>query len=151
MDMMQKDELDKYVKLEKVGEGTYGVVYKSRNKETQELVALKKIRLENEDEGIPSTAIREISILKQLKHPNIVELKDLIHGEKKLYLIFEFLDQDLKKFLDQNLSPLPIQLVKVIINIFIISINSLFIKILVIFVSNYQRDQILPLQKNTSS
>ena len=151
MDMMQKDELDKYVKLEKVGEGTYGVVYKSRNKETQELVALKKIRLENEDEGIPSTAIREISILKQLKHPNIVELKDLIHGEKKLYLIFEFLDQDLKKFLDQNLSPLPIQLVKVIINIFIISINSLFIKFLVISVSNYQRDQILPLQKNTSS
>ena len=104
MDLLQKDELEKYVKMEKVGEGTYGVVYKSRNKETQELVALKKIRLENEDEGIPSTAIREISILKQLKHPNIVELKDLIHGEKKLYLIFEFLDHDLKKFLDLSKS-----------------------------------------------
>ena len=106
--------------MEKVGEGTYGVVYKSRNKETQELVALKKIRLENEDEGIPSTAIREISILKQLKHPNIVELKDLIHGEKKLYLIFEFLDHDLKKFLDLNLNPLPSQLVK--LNIFLDSL-----------------------------
>ena len=116
---MDKDDLDKYIKLEKVGEGTYGVVYKSRNKETQELVALKKIRLENEDEGIPSTAIREISILKQLKHPNIVELKDLIHGEKKLYLIFEYLDHDLKKFLDLNPSPLPIQLVKVILKIYI--------------------------------
>jgi len=120
MDLLQKDELEKYVKMEKVGEGTYGVVYKSRNKETQELVALKKIRLENEDEGIPSTAIREISILKQLKHPNIVELKDLIHGEKKLYLIFEFLDHDLKKFLDLNLNPLPSQLVKV--NIFLDSL-----------------------------
>jgi len=108
-----KDELEKYIKIEKVGEGTYGVVYKSRNKETQELVALKKIRLDNEDEGIPSTAIREISILKQLRHPNIVDLKDLIHGEKKLYLIFEYLDHDLKKFLDFNGTPLPPLLVKV--------------------------------------
>jgi serine/threonine protein kinase len=108
-----KDELEKYVKLDKVGEGTYGVVYKCRNKESQELVALKKIRLENEDEGIPSTAIREISILKQMRHPNIVNLVDLIHGEKKLYLVFEFMDHDLKKFLDLNGSPLPTQLVKV--------------------------------------
>ena len=53
-------ELDKYVKLDKVGEGTYGVVYKCQNKNTKDYVALKKIRLENEDEGIPSTAIREI-------------------------------------------------------------------------------------------
>jgi serine/threonine protein kinase len=107
------DELDKFIKLEKIGEGTYGVVFKSRNKETQELVALKKIRLENEQEGIPSTAIREISILKQLKHNNIIELKDLIHGDKKLYLIFDYLDCDLKKFLDKNNSPLQINIVKV--------------------------------------
>jgi len=108
-----KDELEKYIKIDKVGEGTYGVVYKCRNKESQELVALKKIRLENEDEGIPSTAIREISILKQMKHPNIVNLVDLIHGDKKLYLVFEFMDHDLKKFLDINGNPLPPQLVKV--------------------------------------
>ena len=77
--MDYKDELEKYERLEKVGEGTYGVVYKCKIKKTTEYVALKKIRLENEDEGIPSTAIREISILKQLKHPNIVRLVDLIH------------------------------------------------------------------------
>ena len=64
--------MDKYQKLEKIGEGTYGVVYKARDTTTGELVALKKIRLESEDEGIPSTAIREISLLKELKHPNIV-------------------------------------------------------------------------------
>ena len=58
----EKDHLDKYEKIDKVGEGTYGVVYKCRNKENGQLVALKKIRLENEDEGIPSTAIRKISI-----------------------------------------------------------------------------------------
>ena len=110
--MDYKDELDKYEKIEKVGEGTYGVVYKCKNKKTNEFVALKKIRLENEDEGIPSTAIREISILKQLKHPNIVTLVDLIHGEKKLYLVFEFMEHDLKKFLDLNNGPLSPPLVK---------------------------------------
>jgi len=92
--------MDKFQKLEKVGEGTYGVVYKAKDKKTGELLALKKIRLEAEDEGIPSTAIREISLLKQLQHPNIVRLFDVIHTDKKLTLVFEFLDQDLKKYLD---------------------------------------------------
>ena len=64
--------MDKYQKLEKIGEGTYGVVYKARDTSTGELFALKKIRLEAADEGIPSTAIREISLLKELQHPNIV-------------------------------------------------------------------------------
>ena len=64
--------MEKYQKIEKIGEGTYGVVYKAKNRLTGEFVALKKIRLEAEDEGIPSTAIREISILKELQHPNIV-------------------------------------------------------------------------------
>ncbi len=50
--------------------------------------------------GIPSTAIREISLLKELQHPSIVKLCDVIHTENKLTLVFEYLDQDLKKLLD---------------------------------------------------
>lgn len=53
--------------------GTYGVVYKARDTNTNDIVALKKIRLEAEDEGVPSTAIREISLLKELKDDNIVK------------------------------------------------------------------------------
>lgn len=53
-----------FVKIEKIGEGTYGVVYKGRNKVTGKIVAMKKIRLESEDEGIPSTAIRFICYIK---------------------------------------------------------------------------------------
>ena len=64
--------MERYQKLEKVGEGTYGIVYKAKDRVTGEIVALKKIRLEAEDEGIPGTAIREISLLKELQHPNIV-------------------------------------------------------------------------------
>ncbi|GJD09760.1 Cyclin-dependent kinase A-1 [Galdieria sulphuraria] len=76
--------MEKFQKLEKIGEGTYGVVYKAKDKFTGELVALKKIRLEHEEEGVPSTAIREISILKELQHPNIVRLRDVIHLDSKL-------------------------------------------------------------------
>ena len=111
-DDQEKEILDKYTKIDKVGEGTYGVVYKCQNKQTGQYVALKKIRLENEEEGIPSTAIREISILKQMNHMGIVKLIETINGEKKLYLIFEFLDYDLKKFLDAKGAPLPMNLVK---------------------------------------
>ncbi|KAI8811681.1 kinase-like domain-containing protein [Cladochytrium replicatum] len=92
--------MDNYEKIEKVGEGTYGVVYKARDKGNGAIVALKKIRLETEDEGVPSTAIREISLLKELRHPNIVRLFDIVHSDAKLYLIFEFLDLDLKKYMD---------------------------------------------------
>jgi len=95
-----ESSLDNFEKLEKIGEGTYGIVYKGRHKPSGRLVAMKKIRLEHEEEGVPSTAIREISLLKELQHPNIVKLEDIIMQEKKLYLIFEFLSMDLKKYLD---------------------------------------------------
>ncbi|KAJ1659842.1 Cyclin-dependent kinase catalytic subunit, partial [Coemansia sp. RSA 25] len=91
---------ERYLKLDKVGEGTYGVVYKARDLITGNTVAMKKIRLEGDDEGVPSTAIREISLLKELQHENIVRLLDIVYNASKLYLVFEFLDLDLKKYMD---------------------------------------------------
>jgi len=93
--------MERYKKLEKIGEGTYGVVYKAKDQQTNKFVALKKIRLEVEDQGVPSTAIREISLLKELRHPNIVNLEDVIHRDQKLYLVFEFLDNDLRRYMDR--------------------------------------------------
>jgi len=97
--LYQSQKLLRYNKLEKVGEGTYGVVYKAQDLQTGNLVALKKIRLEHEDEGVPSTSIREISLLKELSHPNVVRLYEVIHSNKQLYLVFEYLDEDMKKFM----------------------------------------------------
>eukprot|EP00730_Choanoeca_flexa_P016450 TRINITY_DN7771_c0_g1_i1.p1 TRINITY_DN7771_c0_g1~~TRINITY_DN7771_c0_g1_i1.p1 ORF type:complete len:344 (+),score=73.55 TRINITY_DN7771_c0_g1_i1:22-1032(+) len=104
--------MEKYLKIEKIGEGTYGTVYKAKVRATGQMVALKKIKLEQEDEGVPSTAIREISLLKELDHPNIVRLMEVIHSENKLYLVFEFLDQDLKKHMDEARNGLEPRLVK---------------------------------------
>lgn len=103
--------MEQYEKLEKVGEGTYGVVYKAQDSQG-EIYALKTIRLESEDEGIPSTAIREVSLLKELQHPNIVWLRDVIHTEKKLTLVFEFMEQDLKKLLDMCDGGLDLEITK---------------------------------------
>ncbi|XP_063933179.1 cyclin-dependent kinase 5 homolog [Zophobas morio] len=92
--------MEKYLKISKIGEGTYGIVYKAQNTESGDVVALKRIRLDSEDEGVPCTAIREISLLKELKHPNIVRLFDVLHTEKKLTLVFEYCEQDLRRFMD---------------------------------------------------
>ncbi|EXJ70419.1 CMGC/CDK/CDC2 protein kinase [Cladophialophora psammophila CBS 110553] len=94
--------MENYQKIEKIGEGTYGVVYKARDLSNGgRIVALKKIRLEAEDEGVPSTAIREISLLKEMNDPNIVRLLNIVHADgHKLYLVFEFLDLDLKKYME---------------------------------------------------
>eukprot|EP00245_Coleochaete_scutata_P009910 TRINITY_DN336_c0_g1_i1.p1 TRINITY_DN336_c0_g1~~TRINITY_DN336_c0_g1_i1.p1 ORF type:complete len:304 (-),score=62.39 TRINITY_DN336_c0_g1_i1:516-1427(-) len=97
--------MDNYEKLEKVGEGTYGKVYKARDKKTSQIVALKKTRLEMEEEGVPSTALREISLLQMLSQTiYVVRLLCVEHveenGKPMLYLVFEYCDTDLKKFMD---------------------------------------------------
>lgn len=94
--------MERYEALGKIGEGMYGVVYKARDCINGELLALKKIRLLDEDEGVPSTAIREISLLKDLTHPNIVGLKDVIYSESKLFLVFHFVEWDLKNYIDRR-------------------------------------------------
>ena len=95
--------MSNYKRLEKVGEGTYGVVYKAIYQPTKQLVALKKIKLEDEKDGFPPTTLREICVLKELNHPNVVELIDVILDKTRIYLVFEFLCMDLGKYLrDQS-------------------------------------------------
>ncbi|KAI3389932.1 hypothetical protein SNEBB_002519 [Seison nebaliae] len=94
-------EIKDYQKIRKIGEGTYGIVYRGKNLLTGRDVALKRVRLDGDDEGVPATTIREISLLKQVQHPNIVQLLNVIMSENKIYLIFELLDVDLKEYMNQ--------------------------------------------------
>ncbi|EFO23943.2 CMGC/CDK/CDC2 protein kinase [Loa loa] len=98
---MDKSALEKYQRTEIIGEGAYGVVYKGIEKSTGRLVAMKKMRSVHRSEGIPGTALREMTLLKRLKHPNIVSLVEVILDEQLVYLIFEFLSMDLKKCIDK--------------------------------------------------
>ena len=108
-----KSKESKYIRTSKLGEGTYGVVYRAKDQKGQEIYALKKIRLQAEEEGIPSTAIREISLLKELNHINIVKLYEVLHSPKKLTLVFEYVEQDLRKLMDSaNGKGLEMKLVK---------------------------------------
>lgn len=92
--------LARYLKMEKLGEGNYGAVYKAEDLVTGGIVALKKIKLDSDDDGIPSTALREIAVLQSIHHTNIVELLDVILGVDHLYLAFPFYDKDLRRFMD---------------------------------------------------
>ena len=104
--------MDRYDILEHLGEGTYGVVYKGRDRQTGRFVAMKKIKLETEEEGIPSTTLREVSTLRLLRHPNVVELNDVIHSAGRLHLVFEFVDKDLKQYMKASNRPMNPELIR---------------------------------------
>jgi cyclin-dependent kinase 9 len=90
---------DKYEKITKIGQGTFGEVFKARSKTDGKIVALKKILMENEKEGFPITALREIRILMLFKHKNIVNLLEICRQYSRhktsFYLVFEFCEHDL--------------------------------------------------------
>ncbi len=94
-----------------VGEGAYGIVYKCRNKETKEYVAIKKFK-ESEDEIVKKTMRRELKVLQVLKNDNIVEFKQAFKQKGNLYLVFEFIDKNLLELLEQSPTGLSPQLIK---------------------------------------
>jgi serine/threonine protein kinase len=122
--------LSNFKKIRKIGEGTYGEVYEAIDLSNNNRVALKKIRIENKDEGIPITALREMCILKHLKHENIVDLYEIIQDIEKIILIFEYVDQDLKMYIDTN---------KGIKNIKEVKVSIILILLIVVCVSNNKR------------
>ncbi|KAG1661036.1 Cyclin-dependent kinase 14 [Nymphon striatum] len=90
-----------YIKLEQLGEGSYATVYKGFSNLMSQIVALKEIRLQ-QDEGTPFTAIREASLLRGLKHANIVTLHDIIHTKETLTFVFEYVHTDLSRYLEKH-------------------------------------------------
>jgi cyclin-dependent kinase-like len=94
--------MNKYDILGVVGEGAYGVVLKCRNKENGEIVAIKKFKESEEDDNVKKCILREVKILRSLKHDNVVHLKEAFRRKGKLYLVFEYVEKNLLEVLEQK-------------------------------------------------
>ncbi|XP_058855265.1 cyclin-dependent kinase-like 2 isoform X4 [Acipenser ruthenus] len=93
--------MDKYENLGLVGEGSYGMVMKCRNKENGRIVAIKKFLESDDDKTVKKIAMREIKLLKQLRHENLVNLLEVCKKKRRWYLVFEFVDRTLLDDLEQ--------------------------------------------------
>ncbi len=105
---------NKYEVIGIVGEGAYGIVYKCRNKENGEFVAIKKFK-ETEDDIVRKSMLRELKVLKFLKHENIVEFKEAFKKKNNLYLVFEYVEKNLLELLQEHPKGLEPSLIKRVI------------------------------------
>ncbi|KFQ08581.1 Cyclin-dependent kinase 10, partial [Haliaeetus albicilla] len=104
-----------FEKLNRIGEGTSGIVDRARDTLTDETVALKKVRMDNEKDG--NGGVGEITLLLQLRHPNIVELKEVVVGNhlESIFLVMGYCEQDLASLLENMQTPFSEAQVKCII------------------------------------
>ncbi|XP_065061335.1 cyclin-dependent kinase 11A-like [Rhopilema esculentum] len=93
--------------LNKIEEGTYGVVYRARDNRTDEIVALKRLKMEKEKEGFPITSLREINTLLKAQHPNIVTVREIVVGSNmdKIYIVMDYVEHDLKALMETMTQP----------------------------------------------
>lgn len=100
---LRTNEIERnYSKLVKLGEGTYGIVFKAVDKRSGKVVALKRIKMEHEEEGVPASALREVAAVRELRHPNIVRLFEMCCSRTSIYMIFEYSDMDLRAYIRQS-------------------------------------------------
>lgn len=99
--------VDEFERLNKIDEGTYGVVYRAKDKKTGEIVALKKVKMEKEREGFPLTSLREINILLSFHHPSIVDVKEVVVGSNldSIFMVMEYMEHDLKGLMETMKQP----------------------------------------------
>ncbi|GAV68243.1 Pkinase domain-containing protein, partial [Cephalotus follicularis] len=108
MDMLHScRSVYEFEKLNKINEGTYGIVYRARDKKTNEFVALKKVKMNGGREyleyGFPLCSLREINILSSFNHPSIVDFKEVVMGRDpdSVFMVMEYMEHDLKGLMDK--------------------------------------------------
>lgn len=97
--------VDEFECLNKIEEGAYGVVYRAKDKKTNEIVALKRLKMEKEKEGFPITSLREVDILLKMQHPNIVTVREIVVGNNmdKIYMAMDYVEHDLKSLMQHGM------------------------------------------------
>ncbi|RXG60723.1 Cyclin-dependent kinase 11B [Armadillidium vulgare] len=94
--------VDEFKCLNRIEEGTYGVVYRAREKSTNEIVALKRLKMEKEKEGFPITSLREVDTLLKAQHDNIITCREIVVGSSidKIYIVMDYVEHDLKSLME---------------------------------------------------
>ncbi len=97
--------VDNYKQLNEIEEGTYGLVFRARCKQTGDIVALKKLKLSHEREGFPVTSLREIATLLAARHPNVVNVREVVVGRElgNVFIVMDYMEHDLRTLMDSNL------------------------------------------------
>ena len=97
--------VDNYKQLNEIEEGTYGLVFRARCKQTGAIVALKKLKLSHEREGFPVTSLREIATLLSARHPNVVNVREVVVGRDlgNVFIVMDYMEHDLRTLMDSNL------------------------------------------------
>ncbi|KAG8343145.1 putative mitogen activated protein kinase [Trypanosoma vivax] len=98
--------MEAYETLGVLGEGTYGVVVKARHRATGHLVAIKKYKQAEDDDHVRKTSLREVRVLKHLRHPNVISLLDVFRRDGKLYLVFEYVENTILQLIEARRSGL---------------------------------------------
>ncbi|KAJ7945730.1 Kinase family protein [Quillaja saponaria] len=102
-----------FERISKINEGTYGVVYKAKDKKTEEVVALKKVKMNIDRDGFPLSSLREINILLSFNHPYVVDVKEVVMGDlESVFMVMEYMEYDLKGLMDMMKEPFSIGEVK---------------------------------------
>lgn len=99
--------VDEFQCLNRIEEGTYGVVYRAKDKKTQEVVALKRLKMEKEREGFPITSLREVCTLLKAHHTNIVKVQEIVVGSNmdKIYIVMDYVEHDMKSLMETMKQP----------------------------------------------
>ena len=92
----------RYVKTQKLGESTYACVFRAEDKQTGEIVAIKQTKMNTEEDGVPASALRETTILRNLHHTNIITLHDVAVENGTLFIVMEFMDKNLCDYLSSH-------------------------------------------------
>lgn len=96
-------EIDQYEYIRTLGSGAYGKVVACKHVDTGKIYAHKTMTFTNlAENGIPSNAIREVSLLKELDHPNIIKVHEVLYYRPTLHMFMEYMKTDLKKYIEAN-------------------------------------------------
>lgn len=109
--------VEEFVWLNRIEEGTYGVVYRAKDRNTEEIVALKRLKMEKEREGFPITSLREINTLLKSQHPNIVTVREIVVGNNmdKIYIVMDYVEHDLKSLMESMTQPFLVGEIKTLV------------------------------------